>query len=181
MALKPLHRRDQKNVAAEHDALEGHGLLQLEQADAAIELERIVPYIANRLTFRLNRLLKQDLKPFGLSIVKWRVLAVLAENEKATITEIAEYAMLEQPTASRLILRMEMEKLIARERDPVDGRVRSISLTSLGKEKYRAARSKAMAHAARAVADFSDAEREQLTGLLLRMTSNIDEASKSSR
>ena len=62
MALKSSHRRDQKHVAAEHDALEGHGLLQLEQADAAIELERIVPYIANRLTFRLNRLLKQAQK-----------------------------------------------------------------------------------------------------------------------
>ena len=60
----------------------------------------------DRLTFRLNQLLKQDLKQFGLSIVEWRVLAGLAVNEHATINEIARYAKVEQPTSSRLLLRM---------------------------------------------------------------------------
>ena len=151
-------------------------LLHVEPAGVDVELERIIPYLANRLTFRLNQLLKQDLKPFGLSIVKWRVLAVLVANAKVTIGDIAEYAMLEQPTASRLILRMEADNLIVRERDPIDGRVRAISLTAKGREKHRAARATVHAHTKRAVEGLTEVECKQFTSLMNRMTSNLDKA-----
>ncbi len=154
---------------------------EMGRGDEGVELERIIPYLANRLTFRLNQLLKQDLKPFGLSIVKWRVLAVLAANQKVTINEIAEYAMLEQPTASRLILRMEADNLIARERDPVDGRVSAISLTELGQQKHRQAQATVSAHTSRAVDGLTEAECEQFTDLLQRMTLNLNESIKTAR
>lgn len=158
-----------------------HAVDRTSSADVGIELERIIPYVANRLTFRLNQLLKQDLKPFGLSIVEWRVLAVLAANETATINEIANYAMLEQPTASRLLLRMEEDKLIERNRDAVDGRVRSISLTPLGHKRHQEARSTVLAHTDRAIDGLSDAECQQLKSLILRMTANLETAIKSVR
>ena len=164
-------------VDAAEDADGGDAL----DGSSEIELERIIPYVANRLTFRLNQLLKQDLKQFGLSIVEWRVLAVLAVNEQATINEIARYAMLEQPTASRLVLRMEERNLIERERDEEDGRVSSIKLTLLGRKRHQEARATALAHTDRAVAGLTDKECNQLNRLLLRMTANLDQPLKKGR
>ena len=88
-----------------------------------IVLERILPYLMNCLTFRLNQLLNQDLRKLGLTISNWRILAVLDVNETASINELVEYAMIEQSTVSRLISRMEEDGLVRRDRIDEDGRV----------------------------------------------------------
>ena len=43
-------------------------LVEGPERDTVVVLERILPYLLNRTTFQLNQLLKEDLKPFGLSI-----------------------------------------------------------------------------------------------------------------
>ena len=91
---------------AEHSPVRPY-LLEDPEGNAVVVLERILPYLLNRTTFQLNQLLKVDLKPHGLSISNWRVLAVVATNESVTMNQIATYAMIEQPTASRMVDRLE--------------------------------------------------------------------------
>jgi DNA-binding MarR family transcriptional regulator len=142
-------------------------------ADEVVVLERILPYLLNRTTFQLNQLLKSDLKPHGITIANWRVLAVLAANNDITMSDIASYAMIEPPTASRMVDRLVADGLIERRTGDSDRRVRSLALTPLGRETYGAVRDLAFAHTARALGGLSEAECAQLTDLLLRIEANL--------
>lgn len=137
-------------------------------------LDRIIPYLANRLTFRLNQLLSKDLRKYGLTIANWRILAVLEYNEKATVNELADYAMIEQSTLSRLIARMEADGLLRRDRVEADGRARSISLTAEGRERYETVRDLALAHVERATRGLSGDDQHVMERIIATMRSNLE-------
>jgi MarR family transcriptional regulator, organic hydroperoxide resistance regulator len=139
-----------------------------------IVLERILPYLMNCLTFRLNQLLNQDLRKLGLTISNWRILAVLDVNETASINELVEYAMIEQSTVSRLISRMEEDGLVRRDRIDEDGRVRSISMTEEGREKYDIVQKITLSHSERALIGLSGTEKALLESLIAKMRYNIE-------
>lgn len=70
------------------------------------------------------------------------VLIALYERDGRTIKEIAERTQLANSTLTGLLNRMEKVGLVARARDPEDGRLARIALTPLGRElepKCRAA------------------------------------------
>lgn len=137
-------------------------------------LERILPYLANRLTFRMNQLLSKDLHKQGLSISNWRVMAVLAFNERASVNELAEYAMIVQSTLSRLIMRMEAQGLLHRDRVETDGRVRSISLTPKGWKKYETVRTLTLAHSERATRGLTDSQKLEFEQVIAIMRKNLE-------
>lgn len=137
-------------------------------------LDTIIPYQTNRLTFRMNRLLNRDLRAHGINIAVWRVMAVLDYNDHATVNDLAEYAMIEQSTLSRLLARMEADGFLKKTVGARDGRVRSISLTSAGREKYDEVRALTLAHVARIMDGIGRAERQQFRRLLERMQRNLE-------
>ncbi len=147
-------------------------LLPQNTSDSDIVLERIIPYLANRLTFRMNQLLKKDLREHGLSIANWRILAVLDSNLNATVNELAAYAMIEQPTLSRLIIKMEEDGLLKRRQAEGDGRFRSISLTAEGRRKYQSVRALALAHTQRAITGLTQSERDDFVRTINKMREN---------
>ncbi|MCR9220133.1 MAG: MarR family transcriptional regulator [Alphaproteobacteria bacterium] len=144
------------------------------EASERVLLESILPYQMNCVTFRMNQLLNRDLRRLGLAISNWRLLAVLDHNETASINELAAYAMLEQPTVSRLIARMEEDGLVRRDRVDADGRVRAISMTEAGRALYEKVRAITLAHAERALSDFTAAEKQALERMIARMRENIE-------
>jgi len=158
-----------KGISSEDDSL-----LPAIGSDGGIVLNRILPYLMSRVSFSLNQMLKSDLKEFGLTISNWRVLAVLAAESEVTVNELAEYAMIEQSTASHLIDRMEEDGLLIRKRGPKDGRVRSISLTKVGQEKYETVRHTVLAHTQRVLRDVTPEERQTLESVLTKMRNNLD-------
>lgn len=141
---------------------------------AQLLLESIIPYQVNRLSYRMNRLLDQDLRQHDLSISSWRVMAVLDFNEQATVGELARYAMIEQSTLSRMLQRMEANNLIHSRRTEGDGRLRSIHLTPLGREKYDAVREVTLKHVGRIVDGFSREEKATLMDFIGRMQHNVE-------
>ncbi|MGR3365612.1 MAG: MarR family winged helix-turn-helix transcriptional regulator [Maritimibacter harenae] len=157
---------------AEHSPVRPY-LLEDPEGNAVVVLERILPYLLNRTTFQLNQLLKADLKPHGLSISNWRVLAVVATNESVTMNQIATYAMIEQPTASRMVDRLEADGLILRRDRVEDRRFRSLELTEKGLKAYEAVRDLAFAHTSRALDGLSKTEREVFTQTLMRIEANL--------
>jgi DNA-binding MarR family transcriptional regulator len=158
-------------------ALRKDAPLQLPQGEGderKIVLENILPYLINRLTFRMNRLLNRDLRAHGLGISDWRVLAVLDSAGSATINELAAYAMIEQSTLSRLVMRMEKQGLVKRERCEPDGRAVAVSMTAEGSSVYGKLRALSLAHAERVLKGFSDAEKAELKQAVKRMTRNLE-------
>lgn len=159
-----------------------HGLATAGTAEATsvrdgsdgIVLEEILPYLINRLTFRMNRLLNRDLRTYGLTISHWRVLAVLASARSVTINDLAAYAMIEQSTLSRLVMRMEADGLVGRERGEPDGRVVTVSMTARGRETYEQVRALSIAHARRVTMGFSEPEQAGLKQAIRQMIENLD-------
>jgi MarR family transcriptional regulator, organic hydroperoxide resistance regulator len=138
-----------------------------------IVLDSILPYRVNSLAFRMNRLLNKDLRKHGLQISHWRILAVLDASRQSTINELSDYAMLEQPTVSRLVARMEQDGLVRRERIDADGRVVTVSLTREGRKKYETVRALTLLHADRASFGLSEAEKEFFRKVIDHMSDNL--------
>lgn len=137
-------------------------------------LDSIIPYQINRLSHRMNRLLDKDLRSEGLSISNWRVMAVLDFNTSVSVNELADYAMIEQSTLSRLLQRMEADGLIEMRSSNRDGRVRDIYLTDFGRARYDAVRQITLRHVRRVVSGFSKQERREIMRLIKVMYENVD-------
>lgn len=136
-------------------------------------LVSIIPYQLNQLSYQMNRLLDRDLRAHGLSISAWRIMAVLDFNQAVSIGELAHFAMIEQSTLSRALARMEAAGLLQSEVSMKDGRVRSISLTRDGRERYETVRALTLKHVSRIVHGFSREERKILSAFISRMRENI--------
>ena len=72
----------------------------------------------------------------GCSIEQWRVLTLLADAQGHTMTEIADYALLPAPTATKLIDRLVADNLVYRHPDPTDRRRVLVHAAERGHELY---------------------------------------------
>ncbi|MEM1048955.1 MAG: MarR family transcriptional regulator [Pseudomonadota bacterium] len=184
LGVADLPREDAAGVAADHpsvdpgaakiDARPVDDSLQPADSDATgIILERILPYLTNRLAHGLNQLLKEDLRQHGLSISNWRILAVLDARDRATVNELSDFAMVEQSTTSHMIDRMEADGWVIRQNAPGDARIRSVTMTEAGKRKFEEIRHIPAAHTRRALHGISPEERDAFERLLKKMTENL--------
>jgi len=75
----------------------------------------------------------------GCSVEQWRALAFLADGSGRTMTELADYALLPAPTATKLIDRLVADNLVYRHPDPTDRRRVLVYLTDRGTARQRQA------------------------------------------
>jgi DNA-binding MarR family transcriptional regulator len=95
-------------------------------------LEEHVYFWLTEVIGRRNRLMAPALKPFGLRVPEWRVLASLHSRHKSSFKELAELASFDQTTLSRTIDRLVREELVVRLSDVEDMRVTRLALTAKG-------------------------------------------------
>jgi DNA-binding MarR family transcriptional regulator len=68
----------------------------------------------------------------GLSVSEWRVLASLAGGEPIPIGQLAQVAVLKQPTVTRMLDRMEAKRQVERLAHDGDRRVTLVRITPAG-------------------------------------------------
>ena len=85
-------------------------------------LDDSVPYLMIRVSGLMNRQLELDLRPLKVSFQHWRVLAVLAQKNGSSITDLSEYAVVPHSSLSRLLSRMEADGYVRRQTDDQDAR-----------------------------------------------------------
>ncbi len=73
------------------------------------------------------------LAPLGLTYTQYIVMMVLWEQERASVGEICRRLMLDNGTVSPLLKKLENAGYISRNRDSVDDRVVTVSLTEEGR------------------------------------------------
>jgi DNA-binding MarR family transcriptional regulator len=109
----------------------------------------------------------------GLSLAQYQLLQPLIERERVRVGELADWAGIRGPTATRMLDGLERDSLIRRSHSRVDRRHVSISLTPLG----RAAVDSKHEEIERARMDvfeaLTPAEREHVAGFLEAMTGVI--------
>lgn len=101
-----------------------------------IGLNHFVPYLLNRISARWNANLQEVLRPFDMTTMKMRILAVLSVMPGLTINELAVHAVAEQSTMSRTLDAMEEQRLIRRQPRAGDMRVREIYITEEGRNLF---------------------------------------------
>jgi DNA-binding MarR family transcriptional regulator len=139
----------------------------------APRLDDLLPYLMNRLVGRLNQNLGERLRHRGHSFQDWRILAVLAAHDGITLSQLAEATVIPQPTVSRLVARLERQKLLRRRPGARDARFIHAWITPRGRAAYRKMLPLAVEEYRGAVAGFGRAETEWLRRATLRMIGNI--------
>src|ERR1700746_2366242 len=101
------------------------------------QLQNYIPYLFNRLSNRWNLDQNRDLSEHGVNNVVFRTLSVLYIYKSLTVNEIADLAVTEQSTASRVIESMVSSGWVKREIAEEDQRRRVVALTADGEVLLR--------------------------------------------
>jgi DNA-binding MarR family transcriptional regulator len=94
--------------------------------------ENYLPHLLTLAAITASKAFDQELRQRRVSLPVWRVMAVLLERPGETVTGLAERCLLQQPTMTKLLDRMERDGVVRRRADGQDRRVVRVSLTTEG-------------------------------------------------
>lgn len=127
---------------------------------------------------RLNAKYSADvdtlLKPLGLSSSKWRILMILHEHGRLSMSDISVHAVAKLSTITKIVYRMQESGLLKTEASPQDGRVTEVELTEAGEAKLDIARQVTSRLVEKAFADFSKQDIIHINQCLSRMFHNLN-------
>jgi DNA-binding MarR family transcriptional regulator len=93
-------------------------------------------YLIARVNSRLEEELQEQLRSEGVPIEQMRILSILASSPTPML-QLAEAALVEGPTLTKIIDRMVVESLVFRAPDPGDRRRVIIHITDRGRILHR--------------------------------------------
>lgn len=140
---------------------------------ASFQLEKYPFYLLNRLVSRYNAVIGSHLRTIAIDIPTWRVLMILGERAPRRVSDIAEAAVINISTMTRIVQRMARAGLLDCQTMSDDARVTEVQLTSLGQEKLGQARDITAPVYANVIRGFSQRQFEQLITSLNRLHRNL--------
>ncbi len=141
---------------------------------AAFRVKRYPFYLLNRLVSRYNSIIDARLRAIGLDIPSWRVLMILGEKSPRGAREIAEAAVINLSTMTRIIQRMAAAELVTAAPSRDDARVTLVALAPAGKAQLKKARQVTAPIYEHLVTGLAPDEFEQLIALLGRLHDNLE-------
>jgi len=112
------------------------------------------------------------LAPFGLRMVTFSALVVIADNPGLRQSELAEALMIERPNLVLILDELERAELISRDRAAGDRRAYELRATLKGGRLCDRARRAVTAHDARMTEGMSETDRQALIAALRRIEAN---------
>ncbi len=131
----------------------------------ALFIDSYLAYLLARASQLISGEFHATLKAEGIPVAEWRVLAALIDGPKS-VTELAGIILEQQPTASRIVSRMEKSALVTRQLDPADRRVMRIHLTDAARARATPLIALARRHQAEALAPFGTQRAEDFLAIL---------------
>ncbi len=124
-------------------------------------------YLLARASFLISSEFLRELRRRGISVPVWRVLASLIGSRGGeTVTGLAEVCLLQQPTMTKLLDRMERDGLVRRSQDERDRRVVRVELTDGGLTRAQDLIAAARSHETEVLARYPEAEAVALKAVL---------------
>lgn len=131
-------------------------------------------YLFTQILGRRSRQLGELLRPFGITVSKWRVLAVLGERPGCTMNQLADYATIDRTTLTRTLDQLVKDGLIVRIGGAQDRRNVHLRLTAAGSRKLKRVLPVVLPHNRRAVEGFAPADLDNFYRDLHRVLRNLD-------
>lgn len=113
------------------------------------------------------------LSKVGLDIPRWRVLMVLHSRSKASVSELADHSIVKLSTMTKIVQRMEVDRLVSSAPSKRDGRVTEITITEKGEEAGQHAWKEANAIMQNAFDGFRKRDQQTLMNLLRKLSENL--------
>ena len=143
-------------------------------ADPHLNLARYVPALVNFLSNKLAAGASQCYrKHFGIGVVEWRMLSMLAVEDKITANRISQVIGLDKSAVSRALQVLESAGNIQTKPDPKDGRRTTISLTESGKDLHARMLNVALERERRLLQGLSVKEVNTLVNLLGHLNKQV--------
>jgi DNA-binding MarR family transcriptional regulator len=141
--------------------------------DAAVETPAFVDDYLPALLAQASHLISSEFhvvaRRQGVSVSDWRVLASLAGGKPISIGQLAQVAVIKQPTVTRLLDRMEAKGQVERLPHDSDRRVTLVRITPAGARTVAKLMELAREHEHRVLEPFGLARAEELKATLRRM------------
>lgn len=141
-----------------------------------LNLTRYVPAL---LTFLANKLATGASltyrKHFGIGVVEWRLLSMLAVEDGITANRICQVIGLDKSAVSRSLQLLEQSAFVTSQVDSSDARRYTVSLTAEGRALHDRVLKVALERERRLLGDLSAEEVDTLVHLLGRLQKNIPE------
>jgi DNA-binding MarR family transcriptional regulator len=119
--------------------------------------------------------LEKALKKIGTDIPTWRVLFILKEQGKCSVSEISIHAIAKLSTVTRIVYRMKAEGLIETNTHADDGRVTEVSVTEKGQNLLAQAQRSTEKIFARSFDNLSEGQLQKLNQTLEQLYKNLAE------
>ncbi len=114
-----------------------------------------------------------ELAPIGLTVARWRTLAIVRRMDGCTMKELARYSTVDRTTLTRSVDHLVVEGLVDRHVPPKDRRQVVLTLTPAGLEIYDKAASLLMDYNRRLVRGIAPEAQRDLTRTMEAVLFNL--------
>lgn len=143
-------------------------------AEPQLNLSRYVPALLNFLSNKLSAGASQCYrKHFGIGVVEWRMLSMLAVENDITANRISQTIGLDKSAVSRSLQALEKAGHVRSQVDIKDARRNTVSLTASGKGLHARVLKVALERERRLLSGLSEAEVDTLIELLGRLHAQV--------
>ena len=132
-------------------------------------IEDYLLYLLARASHLVSAEFHAQLRQHGVTVPVWRVLASLSGSNGETVTGLADACLLQQPTMTKLLDRMERDSLVRRVQEQQDRRVVRVVLTAKGESKVNDLLQAAKQHETQVMALHPQADAATIKDLLRDM------------
>lgn len=136
-------------------------------------VDRYLPALLNQASHLIVGDFAEVVRAHGLSIVEWRVLAILADGDAVPVGLLARKAVTKQSTLTRLLDRMAEQGHIVRLAGGHDRRLTLIGITEAGRALVEVLVEQAEAQQKRALAGLDPTHQWQLEHLLRHLIDSL--------
>jgi MarR family transcriptional regulator, organic hydroperoxide resistance regulator len=160
-------------------ALVNKGIVAADRGDRRVRtgdlwLDGFFPYRLYRASKKLQLRLQTRLRSLRMGFSQWTVISVLKAYGALSIGEIVEATLMEQPTISRVVARLEKDGLVSKRASTRDSRMVLISLTTAGIEVFKQIVPAALRHQEIALEGIGRKEIAQVIATLEKIEENIE-------
>ncbi len=113
---------------------------------------------------------------YGLTTAEWRTLVVLGPYQCLAAKEIVKASSMDKVTVSRAVKTMQAKNILKRDIDGDDKRRSALRLTQAGRDIYFSLMPKVLTLQDSLLAGFTQAEIDQFSSLMSRVSQNAERA-----
>ncbi|MEM9495480.1 MAG: MarR family transcriptional regulator [Pseudomonadota bacterium] len=139
-------------------------------AAASFLLEEFAPYRIVVLGDAISRRMGRAYADENLTIPEWRVLAVVGQAERVAARDVVARTPMDKMRVSRAVTSLEEKGFVARETDPDDRRVFSLSLSAEGRTVFERVAALALAIEKEILSVLSPEERDVFETAMAKLT-----------